>query len=388
MDKDQYDVIVIGGGASGLFVSSLLGKQGKKTLLIEHNKEFGKKILISGGGRCNFTNANSTPEDFFGKNRHFHKSALSGYKPSDFIDLLKKYKIEWYEKKDGQLFCKESAAQVRDMLVRECETNNVKLLTSCHVKSIEHDHYYHLESTKGDFKSENVVIATGGLSIAPIGATDFGHRIASQFGHKLINPEPALVPFVLEPSFSELSGVSLPAKVTTGKNEITEDLLFTHKGMSGPAILKISLYWNIGDKIKIDFTLGRVREDFLKGVGAKTILNALALSAPKRFVEYILEELNVDKDKKVNETSKKDLNKIYDFLSNFSFTPARTEGFRKAEVTRGGVDVSKISSKTMESNLQKGLFFIGEVLDVTGQLGGFNFQWAWASAYACAQGLE
>lgn len=385
----SFDVAVIGGGASGLFAAALAGHKGKSVLLIEHNREFGRKILISGGGRCNFTNTNAGPSDFQSSNQHFFKSALSRYSPEDFLKLIKTYNIEWFEKKDGQLFCKDSAKQVRDMLVRECEKNNVTLKLNTKVESVsETVEGFVLATNLGEFKSQKLVIATGGLSIPPIGATDFGYRLAKQFGHKVIQTDPALVPFTLGKPYSALSGVSLPVNIKTGKHTIEEDLLFTHKGFSGPAVLKITLYWNTGERVKIDFSNGMNFEDIFKGTSKKGIQVYLSDRFPKRFIEWILSENQIDGGKKVNELSKKDQNRIYEALSNFNFIPSGTEGFRKAEVTRGGVDVKFISSKTMESKLKKGLYFIGEVLDVTGQLGGYNFQWAWASAHAFGESLD
>jgi len=385
----SFDIAVIGGGASGLFAAALAGQKGKSVLLIEHNREFGRKILISGGGRCNFTNTNAGPSDFQSSNKHFFKSALSRYSPGDFLKLIKIYNIEWFEKKDGQLFCKDSAKQIRDMLVRECEKNNVTLKLSTKVLSVdEATEGFVLETNAGEFESSKLVVASGGLSIPPIGATDFGYRLAKQFGHKVIQTDPALVPFTLEKPYSDLSGVSLPVIIKTGKYTIEEDLLFTHKGFSGPAILKITLYWNPGERVKIDFTRGMKFEDVFKGTSKKGIQVYLSDRFPKRFIEWILSENQIDGSKKVNELSKKDQNRIYESLSNFNFLPSGTEGFRKAEVTRGGVDVKDISSKTMESKLKEGLYFIGEVLDVTGQLGGYNFQWAWASAHAFGESLD
>jgi predicted Rossmann fold flavoprotein len=384
----KFDVIVIGGGASGLHAAALAGKKNKTVLLIEHNREFGKKILISGGGRCNFTNANASAVDFQSSNKHFFKSALSRYSPQEFIKLVDIYKIKWFEKKEGQLFCENSAKEVRDMLVRECEKAGAKLSLNTKVENvIDAQDGFRISTNIGEFFAHNLVIATGGLSIPPIGATDFGYQVAKQFGHKIIQTEPALVPFTLQNPFTELSGVSLPVSIKVGKNEIQEDLLFTHKGFSGPAALKISLYWNSGDRIKIDFTNGKGISPHINS-SKKNILTVLAESFPKRFCERFLSDLSIETSKPANQVSKKDLNRITEHLCHYSIIPSGTEGFRKAEVTRGGVDVKEISSQTMESKLRSGLYFIGEVVDVTGQLGGFNFQWAWASAHAFAESLE
>ena len=272
----KFDVIVIGGGASGLHAAALAGKKNKTVLLIEHNREFGKKILISGGGRCNFTNANASAVDFQSSNKHFFKSALSRYSPQEFIKLVDIYKIKWFEKKEGQLFCENSAKEVRDMLVRECEKAGAKLSLNTKVENvIDAQDGFRISTNIGEFFAHNLVIATGGLSIPPIGATDFGYQVAKQFGHKIIQTEPALVPFTLQNPFTELSGVSLPVSIKVGKNEIQEDLLFTHKGFSGPAALKISLYWNSGDRIKIDFTNGKGISPHINS-SKKNILTVLA----------------------------------------------------------------------------------------------------------------
>ncbi len=385
----NFDVVIIGGGASGLHAAALAGQKGKSVLLIEHNREFGRKILISGGGRCNFTNINASPSDYQSSNKHFFKSALSRYKPDEFLKLLNIYKIEWFEKKDGQLFCQNSAKEVRDMLVRECEKAGVELRLGTRVDEVvSTDDGFELESTIGMISCKSLVVASGGLSIPPIGATDFGYKVAKQFGHKIVPTSPSLVPFTMQKPFTELSGVSLPVLIKTGKHEIIEDLLFTHKGMSGPAILKISLYWHSGERVKIDFTSGKKIEQILNTSSKKNLLGSLAENFPKRFVEMVLSELDIEDSKPINQVSKRDLNRVFEYLSNFSFIPSGTEGYRKAEVTRGGVDVNEISSKNMESKFQKGLYFIGEVVDVTGQLGGYNFQWAWASAHAFSESLS
>lgn len=385
---NKYDVCIIGGGASGLLAASLAGARGNSVLLIEHNREFGRKILISGGGRCNFTNINATPTDFQSSNKHFFKSALSRYTPEDFMKLIDKYRIKWFEKKDGQLFCENSAKEIRDMLVRECQHHKVELRLSVSVESVsDKDDDFILETSDGEIQCEKLVIATGGLSIPPIGATDFGYLIAKQYGHKIVQTDPALVPFTMEKPFNELSGVSLAVLIKTGKHEIEEDLLFTHKGMSGPAILKISLHWHPGERVKIDFTKG-MKIEYIFTQSKKNVLSVLSEKFPKRFIEIVLSEVGVDSTRSLSELSKKDQNRIYEFLSNYNYIPSGTEGFRKAEVTRGGVNVKDISSQTMESKLRSGLYFIGEVLDVTGQLGGYNFQWAWASAHAFAESLE
>jgi predicted Rossmann fold flavoprotein len=274
------------------------------------------------------------------------------------------------------------------MLVQECENHGVDLRLKMSVKSIsDSNDGFSLETSEGEIQCYKLVIATGGLSIPPIGATDFGYSIAKQYSHKIVQTDPALVPFTMEKPLSELSGVSLPVLIETGKKEIEEDLLFTHKGMSGPAVLKISLHWHPGERIKIDFTKG-MKIEHIFTQSKKNVLSVLSEKFPKRFIEMVLAEVGVDSTRSLSELSKKDQNRIYEFLSNYNFIPSGTEGFRKAEVTRGGVNVKDISSQSMESKLRSGLYFIGEVLDVTGQLGGYNFQWAWASAHAFAESLE
>lgn len=385
--KDQHDVIVIGGGAAGLMAAATCSKRGLKTLVLEGNKTLGRKILISGGGRCNFTNLYADASNYHCSNSHFHKSALKRYSPYDFLDLVEKYKIPYFEKKAGQLFCKTSAKEIISLLERECAKAEIQL--SAKVHKITKNEVFIVESSKGEFKARNIVIATGGLPIAAIGATDFGLKTAKLFGHTLVETSAALVPFTLADDLLKetvkLSGVSLEVGIKTERSAIREDILFTHKGMSGPGILQASLYWNRGEQIWLDF-IPELNEDsfraLLKKNSKKSMDSILKTLLPKKFVEFWCMYQRVSLTKKVAEYSKEEILKTYSDLKDFDFRPASTEGYRKAEVMRGGVNTDEISSKTMESKLVEGLYFIGEVVDVTGELGGFNFQWAWASGNA------
>ena len=389
----SYNTIIIGAGAAGLMCAIEAGKRGRKVLLLEHAEKIGKKILISGGGRCNFTNLDVKPENFISNNPHFSKSALARYTPQDFISLIEKHGIKYHEKKLGQLFCDGSAKEIVQMLQKECEDAGVGIKVNCTIDKIERinvsqssETAFRVTSNLGVFTSESLVVATGGISIPQMGATDFGYRLAKQLGLKLTKTVPGLVPFTLnEGSYSELSGLSIDSIVTCNNASFRENILFTHKGLSGPAILQISNYWNEGDEITIDLLPGI---DLLSVINEhkpnKTeLVNVLAKFFPKRFTEKWC-ELNFP-TKPVNRLSDKDIEMIDERLHNWKLVPKGTEGFGKAEVTKGGVDTNELSSKTMESKKVPGLYFIGEVIDVTGWLGGYNFQWAWASGYAAGQ---
>jgi predicted Rossmann fold flavoprotein len=343
-----YDVVVIGAGAAGLMCAIEAGKRGRSVAVLERNESVGKKIRISGGGRCNFTNIYTTPENFLSRNPNFHKSALSRFTPEDFIRLVRRHHVAYHEKKLGQLFCDGSSQQIIDILLKECTDAGVQIEVRCSVANIRKDKAFTLFSNIGEFKSESLVVATGGLSIPKIGATDFGYRIARQFGLRVVDVRPGLVPLTLGgdegKSLRELSGVSLEAQVSSGSASFLENILFTHRGLSGPAILQISSYWKTGEPIVI-----------------------APKQQPRRFVQKWSE--------------------LYPntAVGDWSLRPAGTEGYAKAEVTAGGVDTDELSSKTMEARAVSGLYFIGEVVDVTGHLGGFNFQWAWASGFAAGQ---
>lgn len=380
----NFETIIIGAGAAGLMAAAKASETGASVCVLEHNDRVGRKILISGGGRCNFTNIKVTPDDFVSNGRHFVKGALRSYPPQKFIELVEKYNIAYFEKKLGQLFCQKSAKDIVELLKKECKKNNVTLaLKETNLEVSYTSGLYFIESDINSYTCENLVIATGGLSISQIGASDLGYRVAKMFGHKIIPTRPALVPLTYQ-GYESLSGISLVVTLTVDKYSITEDMLFTHKGLSGPAILKASLYWSKGKSIKVNW----LPNETLEKNSSKSLENYLALKLPKRFVENLLTSLDLSKDKKVSEISKKDWNKLIDKIHNDEIQPLGTEGYRKAEVTAGGVDTSKINSQTMESKLQKNLFFIGEVLDVTGLLGGYNFQWAWSSAYLAGTELS
>ena len=388
----KWDVIVIGGGAAGLFCAIEAGKRGRKVLVLEHSERVGKKIAISGGGRCNFTNIHTSPENFLSSNPHFCKSALARYTPADFISLVEKHGIQYHEKKLGQLFCDGSSQQIIALLLGECAGAYVDIRCGCQVFSVQKDQSFTIETNQGRFVSSSVVIATGGLSIAPLGATDFGYRIARQFGLCVEEPRPGLVPLTLTPKvqtrLTKLSGVSIDALVSCQNQdspEFRENILITHRGLSGPAILQISSYWRGGESIKINLLPDDDVFDLLKTSQSSGIelANLLSRRLPKRFAQAWCELYAESKPlKQFNST---ELHEIAQQIQNMEITPAGTEGFKKAEVTAGGVATTELSSQTMEAKRVPGLYFIGEVVDVTGQLGGYNFQWAWASGFAAGR---
>lgn len=391
----NYDVIIIGGGAAGLMAASVCAKRGKETLLLEANKNLGKKILISGGGRCNFTNLFATHENFLSQNPHFFKSALKRYSPYEFLDLVESYGIEYVEKAEGQLFCKNSAREIVNMLESECKKYNAEIILNCSAQQIrkEGDSFF-ISTATGEFESKNLILATGGLPIAQIGGNDYGLKIAKEFGMSITSVEPALVPYKLSESLlkktSLLSGVALPVRIFNDKISFDEDLLFTHRGLSGPAILQISLYWNAGESVTIDFLPNMTIDNLIsyrRSHPKRSIDTFLKNHLPKKFVEYWCKRETLSLTDNLADYSNELLNKVISDLKGFQFTPSGTEGYRKAEVMRGGVSTEELSSKTLESKKVKGLYFIGEVVDVTGQLGGFNFQWAWASAHAAGQSI-
>jgi len=387
----RHDVIIIGGGAAGLFCAIEAGKRGRSVLVLEHADRVGKKIAISGGGRCNFTNLYASPENFVSANPHFCKSALARYTPADFISLVERHGIRYHEKKLGQLFCDESSQQIIDMLLRECAEVRAEIRCGCQVRNVGRDDGFILETNQGRFASASLVIATGGLSIAPLGATDFGYGIARQFGLKIEPPRPALVPFTLtskvQKQLSPLSGISLDASVVCGTAEFRENILITHRGLSGPAILQISLYWETGATIVIDLLPDEDILTLLKDNQSSEVelANLLAQHLPRRFAQAWC-DLYVP-SRPLKQFNDRELADIARGIQELQITPAGTEGFKKAEVTVGGVATSELSSQTMAANKVPGLFFIGEVVDVTGQLGGYNFQWAWASGFAAGRSV-
>lgn len=404
----KFDVVVIGAGAAGLFCAGLAGQRGLKVLLVDHSEKVAEKIRISGGGRCNFTNRDATPANFLSENPHFCRSALSRYTPQDFIALLQRHQIPFHEKHKGQLFCDRSAEDVINMLLAECEAGGVTRWQPCSIKSITGPETagagsYQLESDRGLIEALQAVIATGGLSIPKIGATDFGYRIARQFGLRLVEPRPGLVPLTFDGEawapYAQLAGLALPVLIETGPPDATpkqrkkavvfaEDLLFTHRGLSGPAVLQISSFWREGQPVRINLAPGVDLPTLLlraKASSKKLIANELAALVPSRLADAWASR-DPSWQKPVSEATDKALTILADRLADWQLTPTGTEGYKKAEVTLGGVDTRDLSSQTMESR-QPGLYFIGEIVDMTGWLGGYNFQWAWASAHACAEAL-
>ncbi len=389
-----YDVIIIGAGAAGLMCAAHSTQRGRTVLLIDKADKIGKKILISGGGRCNFTNLHIDPEAYISNNSHFCKSALSRYTQWDFIALLEKAGLHWTEKTLGQLFCNEKSKAILEMLLENCQTADIQCNTQ--IKNITHQTQYTLITNQGDFQSDSLVIATGGASIPKMGATDFGLQIAKQFGHKSINFKPALVPLIfsqtdIEYYFKDLSGLSVDAVVACNNQSFRERILITHRGISGPAILQISSYWQKGDKITINLLPDLDASDWLlamQNTHLKTLLKTtLSTYFSKRLATRLADTLT-DKNlanTSINQIKKTDLSDLGKQLNHWTLAPSGTEGMRTAEVCVGGVDTRELSSKTMESNRQQGLYFIGETVDVTGWLGGYNFQWAWSSGWVAGQ---
>lgn len=376
-----------------MFCAITAGKRGRKVLVLEHADRLGKKIAISGGGRCNFTNLYSNPESFLSANPHFCKSALARYTPADFIALVERHGVAYHEKKLGQLFCDGSSQQIIDLLLDECAQVGVVIRCQSDVRKIEKlaDASFALETNLGDFGCASLVIATGGLSIAPLGATDLGYRVAQQFGLEIEQPRPALVPLTLSTAIQKrltpLSGVSVDVVVRCNGQQFRENMLITHRGLSGPAILQISSYWQPGQSLMINLLPDQdVMELLLSERGSEVELaNLLARFLPKRFARAWCDLFFPSKPLKQYQTN--ELKRIAEQLHQLSLTPSGTEGFKKAEVTAGGVSTAELSSQTMEAKQVPGLYFIGEVVDVTGHLGGHNFQWAWASAFAAGDAV-
>jgi len=383
------DVIIIGGGAAGLLCAIEAGKRGRRVLVVELAERIGKKIAISGGGRCNFTNIYTSPDNFISDNPHFCKSALARYTPSDFVSMVQKHGIPYHEKKLGQLFCDEGSRRIIEMLLHECEAAGVQIRLRTGVRMVEKNWRFEVETETGKITSESLVIATGGLSIPTLGATDFGYRMAQKFGLAINEPRPALVPFTLsrqvQSEFISLSGISVDAIVSCDGQEFRENLLVTHRGLSGPAILQISSYWQPGKPIAINLLPDYDAGDLLRSQQNRDIelANFLGQFLPRRFAHAWC-ALNAFSHPLKRFTSQQ-LGSIANKLNHWEIIPAGTEGYKKAEVTAGGVSTGELSSQTMEVKSVPGLYFIGEVVDVTGQLGGYNFQWAWASGYAAGQ---
>ncbi|MBX3618570.1 MAG: NAD(P)/FAD-dependent oxidoreductase [Rhizobacter sp.] len=395
----RFDAVVIGAGAAGLFCAGMAGQLGMKVLLIDHSEKVAEKIRISGGGRCNFTNRDAGPAHFLSANPHFCRSALARYTPQDFIALVQRHRIAWHEKHKGQLFCDESSEDIIAMLLRECEQGGVTRWHGCAVQAVRQTaHGYTLDTDRGPLQAARVVVATGGLSIPKIGASDFGYRLARQFGHRIVETRPALVPLTFDAAawapFAALSGLSLPVEICTGPPRggmsFLEDLLFTHRGLSGPAVLQISSYWRPGAPLQIDLAPGSDLAAHLasaKSGSRRKLATELASLLPARLADGWLARTPALADRQLADVRDRDLKDLAHGLQAWALTPSGTEGYRKAEVTAGGVDTRELSSQSMESTLAPGLHFIGEVVDVTGWLGGYNFQWAWASAAACARAM-
>jgi predicted Rossmann fold flavoprotein len=386
----DYDVVVIGAGAAGMMCAAQAGQRGRKVLLIEHYHVLGEKIRISGGGRCNFTNVNAGPANYLSQNPDFCRSALSRYTPRDFIALVDRYGIRHHEKKLGQLFCDETARAIIAMLEAECERGRVEWKMPCPVDGIMREaDAWRVATPAGPARAASIVIATGGLTVPKIGATPFGYRVAEQFGLRVVPPRPALVPLAFQPEalarYGDLAGVSLDANVSCNAGRFRENLLFTHRGLSGPAILQISSYWNGRDPLTIDLLPGTDAAAWLadrRGVAAQ-LANVLAERLPQRFAQQWCAAH--DAALPVRELPEKRLRSLAAQLNAWNVLPSGTLGYNKAEVTLGGVDTRDLSSKTMGALAAPGLHFIGEVVDVTGWLGGYNFQWAWASGHAAGQ---
>jgi hypothetical protein len=384
----NYDALILGAGAAGLMCAIEAGKRGRRVAVLERATRAGKKILISGGGRCNFTNLHCRPENFISANPHFAKSALARYTPADFISLVERHSIPYHEKTVGQLFCDRAARDITDMLEAECRAAKVDLILNTAIQEVRHTTEFIVHAADEEFSAPTLVVATGGLTIPKMGATDFGYQIARQFGIKIRETRPALTPILFErtdrSTYGDLAGVSTEVIASTDHHAFREALLVTHQGLSGPAILQVSSYWNKGEPLRIDLAPDRevfasLRSSSTRNVAAARA--ALQLALPNRFATRWL-----DAHLPPGWTNE-DLARLEQKLHQWTITPAATEGFDKAEVTLGGVDTDEFSSKTMESRKIRGLFFIGEVVDVTGHLGGFNFQWAWASGAAAGRAL-
>ena len=384
--SSEYDIIVLGAGAAGLMAAATAGQKNCKVLLVDHASRLAEKIRISGGGRCNFTNQDIRPECYLSENPHFCRSALAQYTQHNFIALLKKHHVSWHEKKQGQLFCDDSSQQIIQMLQTECQTGNVAYLMQTDIQNVQYTApYFQLQTNQGNFTSKALIISTGGLAAPQTGATPLGYQLAEQFGLSIIPPRPALVPLSLhehdKKHFSQLSGISVQARVTLGKTTFTEKILFTHKGISGPAILQISSYWTPGQTISLDLLPNTHALDIFSENLNKKLSNILTEQGwSKRLAQTWLTQKGI-LDQSPHELSFKKRNEIAQALHSFTLTPNATLGYKFAEASRGGVDTRGLNSKTMASKTLPCLFFAGEVIDVTGWLGGYNFQWAWSSGY-------
>ncbi len=399
----EFDAVIIGAGAAGLHCAGIAGQLGLKVLLIDHADKVAEKIRISGGGRCNFTNRDTAPANFLSANPHFCRSALARYTPQDFIELMQRHRIAFHEKHKGQLFCDGSSDEVIQMLLAECRLSGVTHWQPCAVGEIRHGaDGFAIATDRGAARARRLVIASGGLSIPKIGASDFGYRLARQFGHRIVETRPALVPLTFDAAewapFVPLAGLSLEARVQAGngatRGEFVEDLLFTHRGLSGPAVLQISSFWQPGTALDLDLAPGHDLAALLtqaKHTSRRKLANELGELIPRRLADAWLSAQPAPADsladRPLAEVRDRDLQQLASGLKQWLLRPSGTEGYRKAEVTAGGVDTRELSSTSLESRRTPGLHFIGEVVDVTGWLGGYNFQWAWASAAACARAM-
>jgi predicted Rossmann fold flavoprotein len=397
---ERFDAIIVGAGAAGLHCAGIAGQRGLKILLVDHAAKVAEKIRISGGGRCNFTNRDTGAANFLSANPDFCRSALARYTPQDFIALVGRHRIAWHEKHKGQLFCDASSEDIIGMLLREADQGAVTRRQPCAAHAVRRlDVGFQIDTEGGTVEARQLVVATGGLSIPKIGATDFAYRLARQFGHRIEPTRPALVPLTFDPvswaPLAALSGLSLEVSIETGsgrtRGEFLEDLLFTHRGLSGPAVLQVSSYWQAGAPIRIDLAPGRnLRQELVvaKTTSRKKLANELGELIPRRLADAWLAGLPAEAQRPMAEQRDAHLGDLAERLQRWELRPQATEGYRKAEVTAGGVDTRELSSQTMQSRLVDGLYFIGEAVDVTGWLGGYNFQWAWASAAACAMALS
>ncbi|ATM18920.1 TPA: NAD(P)/FAD-dependent oxidoreductase [Raoultella ornithinolytica] len=393
---ERFDAIVIGAGAAGMFCAAQAGQAGLRVLLLDNGKKPGRKILMSGGGRCNFTNMYIEPAAYLSLNPHFCKSALARYTQWDFIELVGKHGIAWHEKTLGQLFCDDSAEQIVNLLLAECDKGGVQTRLRSEIISVERDDEgYRLQLNGDEVAAKKLVVASGGLSMPGLGASPFGYKLAEQFGLKVLPTRAGLVPFTLHKPLLEqlqvLSGVSVPSTITAQDGTVfRENLLFTHRGLSGPAVLQISSYWQPGEFVTINLLPDCYLDDFLNEQRSEhpnqSLKNTLAMQLPKRLVEC-LQQLGQIPDVTLKQLNVREQEMLVETLTAWRVQPNGTEGYRTAEVTLGGVDTHELSSRTMEARKVPGLYFIGEVMDVTGWLGGYNFQWAWSSAWACAQAL-
>ncbi len=390
----KFDVVILGAGAAGMMCAARAGQRGRTVLVLDHAKAPGEKIRISGGGRCNFTNLYTTAQNFLSGNPHFAKSALARYTPRNFLDLVEKHGIPWHEKTLGQLFCDNSAKDIIRMLLAEMEKAGVVLELQTQIVGIEGSGgSFRVQTSNGAVEAGSLVVATGGKSIPKMGSTGLAYEIATQYGLRLVEPRPALVPLTLDPNtlerLSPLSGIAVPAEVRHGKTAFREALLFTHRGLSGPAILQISSYWREGDDIQLsiepDIDLAALLKSARRANGRQAAQTALSEILPRRLAQYLVESLGVGGQ--LADLSDKAIERLVASVRQWTIRPAGSEGYRTAEVTLGGVDTADLDSRTMQAKAVPGLCFIGECVDVTGWLGGYNFQWAWASGFACGESV-